>query len=176
MANLIDEAGKQKPYEIVLNAYAQAYPTPLNLTITANRNVNIKYFPANWLNEGIAENFINTSLTEIATFREDVNVMAYTNAFTEKGYFIEDELQQYGVVKRSADLKTITIDFEKIVMLQSAELKENMIQQVLTVIYGKRFNDSIYFFNPHGHILKAASLKETVDIMIRSRDAARVAE
>jgi len=154
---------KKKQFETVLDAYASAYPG--GLTILA-KNADSKYYPTNRFDNKIV--FFGQTEEQIQATRD---AFAWTEddtvAFPATGFFQEKDVEY----ANTEDGKT-TINFTSIAEKPDKDEKEIAFHRVLTIIYGKKHNDTTYFFSPHMHIQKAYSLKDTVDIMIQSRDAA----
>ena len=163
----------EENFQVVLNAYADAYPQGLTIQSRAN---DIKYFPSrpNVENE-IYKEFVdaNGNVDTITALRNDPEnlIMIKTDAFPAKGFFtLQDEnVREYIVVDEEKN--TMTVDFVSIQGVKPARKQNTIFQRLLTVIYGKNDKGN-YFFDPVSHIEKAYSLKDTVDIMIQSRDAA----
>ena len=154
---------QKKQFETVLDAYASAYPS--GLTILA-KNADSKYYPTNLFDNKIV--FFEQTEEQIKAMRDTYEwTQDDTVAFPATGFFQEKDVEN----AKTEDGQT-TIDFASIANKPNEDEKEIAFHRVLTIIYGKKHNDTTYFFSPHMHIQKAYSLKDTVDIMIRSRDAA----
>lgn len=159
------------PVTSVLGAYNDAYTT--GLTIKTSNTPDAKYYPENPSTENIEVRFMKIGINDsevAAIIRDAPPLQMASTAFMPQGHFTENQVRPY--VTRDTNNNFI-IDFKKIMEIPDPNDQEIVFQRALTMIYGKQYKDGVYFFNPYDHIQKAASLKDTVDIMIRSRNAAR---
>jgi len=160
-------------FQVVLKAYADAYPQGLTIKARANE---IKYFPSRPnVEDAIYQEFVdaNGNVDTIEALRGDPeNLNMYkTDAFPTKGFFTLQDKNVNEYIKVDEEKKTMTVDFVSIQGVDTQRKQETIFQRLLTVIYGKDDKGN-YFFDPVGHIEKAYSLKDTVDIMIESKNAA----
>lgn len=164
------------PLDVVLNAYADAYPEPNNLKVTIESK-EAKYYPADTYNvDSINEDFVENSDKQgeiVKLIRSDENCGEKTVAFVPQegtgswGYFKAKDVEPY--VTDDETENVIIINFSAIQKLPR-ELREIFFHRALTMIYGEKHPDTNnYFFDPQDHIKNAAGLKGTVDIMIKRK-------
>ena len=164
----------QKPgWAVVLDAYAEAYPDGLKIE---KRNADIKYYPSRpKVSNQIFKEFVeaNGDENQIKEIKVATKDSSKTNSFSKKGYFtLTDEGIPANLFEDDATGRTFF--FNRIQGLPTETARQTYFFRALTIIYAAQDADDTqqFFFDPVGHVEKADSLKKTVDIMIRSKNAA----
>jgi len=163
----------QKPgWGVVLDAYAEAYPDGLKIE---KRDTDIKYFPSRpKVSNQIFKEFVDAGGDEnkIKLIKDATGDSAKTDSFTKIGFFTLAGRSIPANLFQDDDTGR-TFFFNRIQALKTETERKIYFFRALTVIYAAQDADTQqFFFDPVGHVEKADSLKKTVDIMIRSKNAA----